>query len=145
MQITSDEVSTFSTILKPRVACTLGIGAATLNGDCFTPLSLQAKVRQINMSNSFGGEPARLIDFSAVPENTPFGGPFGVLGLTDFDFAAASESANSYSDDNIQDSSDSYFNTAVLEVGAVEMKIDLSGNANVGDDFWTIRYMLMPH
>ena len=54
VQITSDEVSAFSTILFPAVACNVNVGMMNYNGDCTTPLAMKAKIARINLANSFG-------------------------------------------------------------------------------------------
>lgn len=144
LTITSDEVNSFVSKFKSSSTCSMFIDGNLYEGECITPNSLKAKVRQVNLGNTFGGPPARLIDFAAGPEpDSVFeSGPFGVPGLADFDFANPSGANNSYSDDNFQDTGN-YFDGIGLEMGAIEVKLDLTSNSNLNNGFWTIRYMMM--
>ena len=141
--ISSDDVLSLGSAslggLKPATSCTLANGDVNASGECVTPVSMSAKVTQLNLGHANGGVPGRLIQFNAGPGG--YDGPQGVLGLAEYDFADSAQATNPYSDDNFGES-EAFFNTVTLQMGSIDVKLNVAADST--NPYWTIRYSFYP-
>lgn len=128
-----------------REACNPNFGAGPINGECFSPLKFTAKATIVAAGSSKGAVPARLINLASGPDGLGLEGPFGVLGLADFDFATPAAVNSIYSDDNIggEDTASVVYDLITVYIGAAEMQIDMNGT-NAATRYWNIRYPFFP-
>lgn len=124
---------------QAATACSLTIGGVVHTGKCITPLKMVAKVHRVGITKPQVG--VQLLSLSSAPAGSGLDGPFGVLGLASFDFSNPVARRNDYSDDGLANQvGNLVFDNVVVELGALQVQLDFSSNANITNKYWTVRY-----
>ncbi len=127
----------FSAPLAGMAACSVSIDGVNTNGNCTDILWMKAAAQKFHVNSSYGGSgPTRLLDYAAAEEGG-FDGPFGFLGMANFDFQNPAASNNLYSEDSIQDATiGTIYNQASISLGGVEYRFNAPNSAT---PYWTVR------